>query len=403
VFSWQWQRLRRCLTIAGAAAALAGVAGVPTGWAASPGVLYVSASGSPGAADTSCATAAYDAISAAIAAAAPGATVVVCPGTYDTSVVVMKPLTLTGHGATIDATGHDVGITVVASGATVEGFTVTGATGEGILVVGKPGQPVRDVTVSDNLVVGNDRGNPTGGPISDASYRECNAVGQVPGDCGEGIHLMVAEHAIVRGNEVVGNAGGILLTDEFGPTDHNLVENNVVVGNVLDCGITLASHSPAGFAHGQRHPQAGGVFDNVIRHNFSADNGTVGQGAGILMATPLPGGAVYGNEIADNTVEGNGQAGITVHSHTPGEDLNGNVIVGNTIGVNNLAGDMDFAPHVNKATTGITVATVAPLTITIQGNTVVGDANGVWEVGPVRIAGLGTNVFVHVGTPARRE
>ena len=47
---------------------------------------------------------------------------------------------------------------------------------------------------------------------------ECQAAGEVPGDCGEGIHLMSVADSTVAGNYVTGNSGGILLTDEFGPT-----------------------------------------------------------------------------------------------------------------------------------------------------------------------------------------
>ncbi len=58
---------------------------------------------------------------------------VVCAGTYAESVAVAKALTLSGQGATIDATGLDNGIKITASNVTVSGFTVENATGEGIL------------------------------------------------------------------------------------------------------------------------------------------------------------------------------------------------------------------------------------------------------------------------------
>jgi hypothetical protein len=201
-----------------------------------------------------------------------------------------------------------------------------------------------------------------------------------------------------HGPKRAGNAGGILLTDEFGPTHHNLIEGNVVVGNLLDCGITLAGHSSQAVVHGVRAPQKAGVYANVAAHNVVVDNGTVGQGAGILLATGVPGGAVYGNDVRDNVVQGNGLAGITVHSHVSGEDLNDNVIAGNVIGQNNLDGDHDFAPHVDKTTTGVIVATMGPLSIAIAGNQITGDGIGVWYTGPVHISGLASNIFVHVSS-----
>jgi parallel beta-helix repeat protein len=396
-FPWNLMTAGRAALVA--ALALATTGGASAAANAAGTQLYVSTTGGSAGTDTSCATAAYSSIQAAIQAAAPNDVVTVCAGVYHTSVTVTVPITLFGQGATIDASGgQGAGVTVVASGARVEGLTVVGATGEGILVVGKPGAPIENVVVWHNVVEGNDQGNPTGAPISASSYKECNATGPVPGDCGEGIHLMVAENSLVSDNVVVNNSGGILLTDEFGPTANNRVVFNTVLDNVLDCGITLAGHGDAGFADGQTAPDKGGVYDNLIAHNILVNNGTKGQGAGVLMATGAPGGAVYDNTVAYNTISDNGLAGVTIHGHTPGEDLNGNVIQGNTISLNNLDGDMDFAPHVDKATTGIIVASASPLTIAIQGNTIVGDANGVWTTGPVTVSGLSTNAFVGVTT-----
>jgi nitrous oxidase accessory protein len=87
--------------------------------------FFVSAAMSSGFGDTSCATASYRTITDAIADAADGDTVVVCPGTYRESVAVDKRITLMGRpGAVIDASGWPTGVSVVADGATVEGLTV---------------------------------------------------------------------------------------------------------------------------------------------------------------------------------------------------------------------------------------------------------------------------------------
>ncbi|MHB1598873.1 MAG: right-handed parallel beta-helix repeat-containing protein [Acidimicrobiales bacterium] len=329
---------------------------------------------------------------AAIEAAAPGSTVVVCPGTYHGGFVVTKPLLLEGDHAVIDAAGYDNGITVPVPGATVEGFTVTGATGEGILVVGKPGVPVTHVTIEGNVVEGNDRGNPTGGPITSSKYRECNAAGKVPGDCGEGIHLMVVADSVVENNTVEHNSGGILVTDEFGPSDHNLIEGNLVKENVLDCGITLPSHSTKAYVKGKLDPAAGGVYDNTVEHNTLVGNGTKGEGAGVLLAAALPGGAAYDNTIEDNTITGSGMSGVTVHLHAPGQYLSGNVVEDNTIAVNNLNGDPDFKP-IDHATTGVLVGTVAPLSITVDHNTITGDTYGIWYLPPATVVGATANTF----------
>ncbi len=384
---------RRAATATIVLAGMAGAGFSPLAEAAgAAGTVFVAPAGNQSNAGTSCATAKFSAIMAAIGAAVPGSTVVVCPGIYHGSVAVTKPITLEGEHARIDAAGADNGVTVPTSGATVEGFTVTGALGEGILVVGKPGVPVTHVTVKGNVVEGNDRGNPTGAPISSSPYRECNAAGKVPGDCGEGIHLMVAANSIVEDNTVEHNSGGILVTDEFGPADHNLIEDNLVKNNVLDCGITLPSHSTKAYVNGTLVPAAGGVYDNTVEHNTVIGNGTKGQGAGVLLAAALPGGAAYNNTIEDNMIVGSGMSGVTVHLHAPGQYLSGNVIENNTIKVNNLLGDPDFKP-VDDATTGVLVGTVAPLVITIAHNTIVGDTYGIWYLHPATVTGAASNTF----------
>jgi len=175
----------------------------------------------------------------------------VCAGTYAEDVAVAEPLTLQGEDAVINARGEQR-LVISSSNVTVDGFTVRGATGEGILAVGTPdpaliprarpraASPVcrcTDVTISHDIVQGNDQGPPT------SPYMECQAAGNVPGDCGEGIHLMSVADSTVSHDYVTGNSGGILLSDEFGPTHDNVIEHNLVSNNASDCGITMPSHN----------------------------------------------------------------------------------------------------------------------------------------------------------------
>src|SRR5579863_6933646 len=91
------------LLAAGAATAHAAA----TGHADSGDTYYVSPWGQSGDSDYSCDTAAHSSISAAVAAASAGDTVVVCDGIYRDEVVIRKPLNLIGRaGAVIDATGQ---------------------------------------------------------------------------------------------------------------------------------------------------------------------------------------------------------------------------------------------------------------------------------------------------------
>jgi parallel beta-helix repeat protein len=189
--------------------------------------LFVSPSGSSSNAGRSCNGASYSTIQSAVTAAAPWSTIIVCAGSYPEDVAIAEPLKLLGEDAVINASGLNNGLLISASHVTVEGFAVRGATGEGILAMGAidpalvpagapagstTGIPITDVTIMHDIVQGNDRGTPS------SSYTECQASGGEPGDCGEGIHLMSVADSKVSKNYVTGNSGGILLTDEFGPT-----------------------------------------------------------------------------------------------------------------------------------------------------------------------------------------
>lgn len=389
-----WKRLAALGAMVAGAGGLVLVGGPVAGAATAPAALQVGCGG------------AYSTIGAAVAAATAGATIEVCKGTYNEDVAVTKAVTIVGNGAIVDAAKLDNGFDVSAPNVTIEGFTVEGAVGEGILVAPTKGGPaVSGVTITHNTVTNNDQGNPTGAPISTSTYAECNAGAQdVPGDCGEGIHLESVTGSTVSGNTVSGNSGGVLLSDELGPVSHDTIQGNTITGNLLDCGVTLAGHAPGAL---------GGVFDNQVLGNQITGNGTKGQGAGVVLATGVPsspagaGGAVYDNTISGNTISGNGLAGVTIHSHATGQDLNGNVITDNLIGVNNLSGDPDFASfgkaYANMATTGITVSTLSPITMTIQGNTINGDENGLFlaSVGGASLIvhGIATNNLPNVEAP----
>lgn len=90
----------RVLTALAVSGLLAGLGLAAAGAAAAaPATLYVSPSGSPANSDTSCNSAAYSTIQAAVNAAGPGDTVLACAGTYREQVSIAVPhLTLTGAG-----------------------------------------------------------------------------------------------------------------------------------------------------------------------------------------------------------------------------------------------------------------------------------------------------------------
>jgi nitrous oxidase accessory protein NosD len=385
------------------------------------GTLYVSPNGKSGAADRNCASAAYSTIQSAVDAAARRATVVVCRGSYTEDVIVSTPLALVGrHGAVVHGSANAngdcdqlgpngpgtasclAGITIKSGHVAVEGLTVTGAIGEGILATGSSsGHSISHVVITSNRVVGND----TGGipPNQNSPYPQCVEVNEIPGDCGEGIHLMAVADSKVSHNFVSGNSGGVLLTDEFGPTHNNVIEDNIITKNEFDCGITAPGHNPLALdSTGKRQPSVAGVYENVIRHNKITNNGLKGEGAGVLFANATAGTASYDNLVEHNYIAGNELSGVTMHAHPISagqfEDLNGNRIVHNTIGKNNLGGDPDAS---DASTTGILVYSgTVPVKVTIAHNRIRNNTYGIWlGVGGHVTANMRNNVFQHVTTP----
>jgi nitrous oxidase accessory protein NosD len=316
-------------------------------------------------------------ISFATAKAGKGNTVTVAKGTYKEDVAVAKDIKLIGVGKpVINATGSN-GILITGAGsrgAVVEGFVVQHALDEGILAL-----QTSNVTIADNVVHGNNLGAQAK-PLTG----ECAPQGVIPGDCGEGLHLMSVEHSKVISNTVTGNLGGILITDEMGPTDHNTITLNEVTNNLYDCGITLAGHNPHAVNAGVPAPRSGGVYDNQILDNVVNGNGVKGQGGGILLAAGAPGSGVYSNTVALNTANDNGLGGLTLHSHAPGQDLNGNKIINNSFSHDAVHGYPSGAPGDSDAsithTAGIVLfSAVAPLKGTVvTGNKLSNEYYGIW-------------------------
>jgi nitrous oxidase accessory protein NosD len=366
----------------------ASAAGTSVAQASTGSTAYVSPSGSSSGADTSCATAGYASISKAVKAASAGGTVVVCRGVYKAQVVVSKPLTLAGQpGAVIDAQGQkplkigstqlpgSIGIGVLATkNVRVSGFKVRNAGFDAILVALSS-----RVSVSHNLLKHN-------------------------GDVG--VDLNGSSWSSATGNVSEDNTGGgFLVADDVGPNSHNVVAWNVASDNPGGCGVILAGHSTAG------------VTDNLVAHNLLTYNGTLkssGGGAGVVIATEVPGETVAGNTVTGNLIYGNGLAGVTIHAHLPGQNLNGNRITGNVIGTNNTLGDpIDLAtsPSSKKnvavadtRTTGILVGSASSIHVLISGNRISRNHFGIFLEGvrrPVH-ATLHGNQFHRVFKPVKR-
>jgi parallel beta-helix repeat protein len=301
----------------------------------------------------------FASIQAAVAAASAGDTIRVAQGTYYEDVSVTKQLFLVGadeHNTIIDASGLLNGIAITkTSDVAVSGFTVQNAETAGIWITDSS-----RVTVSGNIIKDNDKGlvPPTCPPLNGTPFAQGEAF-----DCGEGVFLSGVDHSIFSSNIVTGNAGGMLITDDTGPTHDNLISDNSVVRNTeLDCGITLPSHSGAG------------VFHNTVSGNNSSHNG--GPGVGIFA--PGPGSKAYGKLIINNRLRGNGLPGVTMHNHAaPGANgvpaflppvvFDDNLILWNDISENS----QDFEDAATSGPTGINIFSVAPMTGTIISQNVI--------------------------------
>jgi nitrous oxidase accessory protein NosD len=322
----------------------------------------------------------------AVVVAMPGATVHVDKGVYAEQVSITKKLILVGDDAVIDATGQMGGIQPLAglgivgygllvfgpgaAGTAVKGFTVENAIGEGILVAG-----TSKVLIMDNVVLHNDAGFMT------SLTFECQAQGNIPGDCGEGIHFVSTTWSHLVGNMVENNVGGILITDEMGPSAHNVISGNTSQNNVADCGITLPSHN----ALAMSDPTKGGVYDNLVINNVSQGNG----GAGVGMFAPFPGTASYNNRVIHNVLRNNGEAGVGIHAHAPGQNVSGNVVLNNWISGNGIDPDSGSGHP-----TGIAVFSAAvPVTVVVANNHISNEYWGIFKAGTITINGLGTNHY----------
>ncbi|MGZ4617650.1 MAG: right-handed parallel beta-helix repeat-containing protein [Frankiaceae bacterium] len=389
------------LTPAAAAASTPAAAG----GAAGP-VLYVAPKGSDSNACTR--TAPCATIQHAVNVAHAGATVQVAPGTYKETVSITTRIRLiaSGRGVVIDATGHVNGIALGvdlsvpktvgnASGSLVAGFTIKNATQEGIVAVGS------HLALVNNVVTHND----LGATMKPPPPGECAGEGEIPGDCGEGVHLAGVTYSLLASNSVTGNQGGMLISDEFGPTAHNLIAHNNVSRNVPDCGVTLAAHNGQAVSNGVRQPGRGGVYRNAIIGNVVNANGAAGVG----FFAGGPGTGSYENLAALNSISGNGIPGVAIHTHTPNSDTNGNRIVGNFLSRNGL-GEGGKPPQgdpetpVTKTTNIDVVADpgATPITGTlIAVNKITNVQVGIWLVtrGHTDIHG---NRFVNVAIPVKR-
>lgn len=200
----------------------------------------------------------------AIAGASPGDVLVLQPGLHAGSVVIDRPLTLTGsHTAIIDGQGDGTVVSIDASDVTISNLTVTGSglnsqeTDAGIKILRQADRAV----VENNRVLGNLHGIDVHGG-HDAQVRNNTIEGtQQPrmNDRGNGIYVWNSPGTLIEGNSVRWGRDGIFSnTSRKGIYRNNLfrdlrfavhymytndseVSGNVSIGNHLGYAIMFSN------------------------------------------------------------------------------------------------------------------------------------------------------------------
>ena len=162
----------------------------------------------------------YATISAAVAAAAPGATVQICPGTYEESFTIIRDLELAGAGMDLVEIVGDVNTTVAVNGAYLHGHDFTIRGGE----IGLSSGSVSSVDDGDILLlerVAIEGAAEFGVHVSDLSggthpirLESCRITGTDAADQGAGLYLRRTEGVVVDTEISLNTAeegGGIIL------------------------------------------------------------------------------------------------------------------------------------------------------------------------------------------------
>lgn len=207
----------------------------------------------------------YTSIQSAINAAVAGDTIVVNSGTYSESITLNKNVILQGSGSPVISPSGRNGITVTASGATVQGFTIKGAK-HGVLVS----------SASSVVVKGN----------------------TITGGSGDGIRLTSANYATVSGNTLNSNYFGIQMFDTKGAT---ISGNSLSTNHEIDIYMERVSD--------------GTVKGNSVGANAGASN-QGGDGIGMRYGT---------NMLIDGNTVGKHYYGIKVYYSNKTTVSNNNV------------------------------------------------------------------------------
>ena len=243
-------------------------------------------------------------ITAAIAAAAVGETIIVHAGTYqEGNIKVDKSVKITGEGWPIlDGQSRYEVITITAPGVEISGFEVCNSGASSLEdFAGIKVSATGKVTISKNRL----RDCNFGIYLSKAT--ECRVIeNEVRGkkgseqESGNGIHLWSCKDITVIGNKVCGQRDGIYL--EFAGKsviEHNIVENNLRYGLHY-----MFSHDSA-YRHNRFERNGAGVavmYTRNVEMSFNHFANNWGSAAYGLMLKDMSDGRISGNTFERNSI-----------------------------------------------------------------------------------------------------
>ena len=257
---------------------------------------------------SSCADAGYTTIGAAVAAAVPGDTIVVCAGIYTENIILNERLTLLGAQAGVNACGRVASESIVTPAnpliMTVE--LDTGSAGtiiDGFSFVGGTRAIVSDTGPIDDLQLLNNR------------IRQFTGNGVFLDD--SGLNITVNQNE-VDGTTKVGGGGLVHLdTDNF---DGFWFTNNCVVNGVTGTGFFVdGARNVDQSTAGARLPQFTGNF--IDNNGTGANLGRGAWGDGPIRGNTFSDSAFDGLQggpknslISENTFDNNGRSGLALTS-----------------------------------------------------------------------------------------
>jgi TusA-related sulfurtransferase len=291
-----------------------------------------------------CPSPAFNTIQAAVNAASPGDTILVCAGTYSEAVNVNKTLTIRGAQFSVDArdpsraaavppasesvvTGvGNNGVTpfnITANGVVVDGFTVQGASnvnqfGFAILI----GAGTSGTQILNNVIQNNIAG------ISLANN--------------SGTSQTVIRANLIRDNNVAGPVSGTgIYTDQFnaGGTLTNVLINNNTFSNDQNVAVLLGSTQSGSQSNVTvSNNIMDGNGNGVLAFNLSSSSvrrNTITNSAGSQVVV---GGGVTGLSISENFIQNGATRGIRVGDFGGGSPNSGVTAICNSIENNPTAG-----------------------------------------------------------------